>query len=224
MYEVHVLWTRFIAWTKAYPCSYKVLYSLFERRIRAFKKTRLIPLLKWESLQKSIIIGEIGNVTETDSDIKKLQGRFLRDVFCGRSWSWWRRLNSLQTESTLHRTDSITVAATIESEKRNCSCLISWYCIKRICICPWIWRAYEHSKKNPYKYLQGCMDNDTREWNAIKTKLKDVLSEYIYSKTKEESYDSLLLLKKFQLYNIFLWRWLIEREELAALQANSKLL
>ncbi|MGN0601432.1 MAG: ribonuclease J, partial [Oscillospiraceae bacterium] len=32
--------------------------------------------------------------------------------------------------------------------------------------------------------LQGCLDNDIREWNTIKNKMKDKLSDYIYLKTK----------------------------------------
>jgi ribonuclease J len=32
--------------------------------------------------------------------------------------------------------------------------------------------------------LQTCLDGKIREWSVIKTKMKDVLGEYIYSKTK----------------------------------------
>lgn len=32
--------------------------------------------------------------------------------------------------------------------------------------------------------LDNCTRQDLREWGALKTKLRDVLSEYIYGKTK----------------------------------------
>ncbi len=35
-----------------------------------------------------------------------------------------------------------------------------------------------------YSTLQKCLDSNTREWNTMKTKMKDALSAYIYSKTK----------------------------------------
>lgn len=41
-----------------------------------------------------------------------------------------------------------------------------------------------HARKILTNTLQSCMDSDTREWNAIKVKLKDALSDYIYLKTK----------------------------------------
>lgn len=41
-----------------------------------------------------------------------------------------------------------------------------------------------HAKRILTETLQECMDNETREWNAIKTKLRDVLSDYIFMKTR----------------------------------------
>ena len=32
--------------------------------------------------------------------------------------------------------------------------------------------------------LQSCLDSEIREWNTIKNKMKDKLSDYIYLKTK----------------------------------------
>ncbi|MGN1133633.1 MAG: ribonuclease J [Oscillospiraceae bacterium] len=34
------------------------------------------------------------------------------------------------------------------------------------------------------KTLQGCLDNNTREWNVIKNKMRDNLSDFIYMQTK----------------------------------------
>lgn len=36
------------------------------------------------------------------------------------------------------------------------------------------------------KTLQGCLDGNTREWNAIKTKMKDALGDFIFAKTKRK--------------------------------------
>jgi ribonuclease J len=44
----------------------------------------------------------------------------------------------------------------------------------------------ETSKKLLTETLQNCLDRDMHEWNAIKTKMKDVLSDYIYQKTKRK--------------------------------------
>lgn len=34
------------------------------------------------------------------------------------------------------------------------------------------------------KTLQGCLDDDLHDWNTIKGRMKDVLGDYIYMKTK----------------------------------------
>ncbi|NLZ46778.1 MAG: RNase J family beta-CASP ribonuclease [Clostridiales bacterium] len=44
----------------------------------------------------------------------------------------------------------------------------------------------EQAKQLLTKSLQNCLDNNMREWNAIKTKMKDNLSDYIYVKTKRK--------------------------------------
>lgn len=42
----------------------------------------------------------------------------------------------------------------------------------------------DNAKKILTETLQNCLDRDMHEWNAIKTRMKDALSEYIYQKTK----------------------------------------
>ncbi len=42
----------------------------------------------------------------------------------------------------------------------------------------------DNSKKLLTETLQSCLDRDMHEWNAIKMRMKDVLSDYIYQKTK----------------------------------------
>ncbi|MEG0614298.1 MAG: hypothetical protein RR540_00970 [Oscillospiraceae bacterium] len=41
-----------------------------------------------------------------------------------------------------------------------------------------------HAKKLLAQTLQSCIDDDTHDWTSIKAKMKDVLSDYIYAKTK----------------------------------------
>lgn len=42
----------------------------------------------------------------------------------------------------------------------------------------------EEAQKILYDTLQSCLDRNMREWNAMKNKMKDELSEFIYVKTK----------------------------------------
>ena len=42
----------------------------------------------------------------------------------------------------------------------------------------------EEAKKLLTETLQKCLDRDVHDWNMIKTKMKDVISEFIYSKTQ----------------------------------------
>jgi ribonuclease J len=42
----------------------------------------------------------------------------------------------------------------------------------------------EDSKRVLNGVLKNCSGHELREWNALKTKLRDTLSEYIYEKTK----------------------------------------
>lgn len=42
----------------------------------------------------------------------------------------------------------------------------------------------DKSRKLLTETLQNCLDKDMREWNAIKTKMKDALGDYIYQTTK----------------------------------------
>lgn len=42
----------------------------------------------------------------------------------------------------------------------------------------------DEAQKILYDTLQNCIDRNMREWNAMKNKMKDELSEFIYAKTK----------------------------------------
>lgn len=42
----------------------------------------------------------------------------------------------------------------------------------------------EQAKQLAHKALQTCLDSNIHEWNTIKTKMKDSISDYIYARTK----------------------------------------
>ena len=42
----------------------------------------------------------------------------------------------------------------------------------------------EQAKQLAKKALQNCLDSNVHEWNSIKMKMKDSISDYIYSRTK----------------------------------------
>jgi len=42
----------------------------------------------------------------------------------------------------------------------------------------------EQAKSLAEKALQNCLDSNVHEWNTIKTKMKDSISDYIYARTK----------------------------------------
>jgi ribonuclease J len=37
-----------------------------------------------------------------------------------------------------------------------------------------------------YDTLRSCLDKNMKEWNAIKAKVKDELTDYLYAKTKRK--------------------------------------
>ena len=134
--------------------------------------------------EENIIIGEIGNVIETDGDEMKITsqvqaGRVLVDgLGVGDVGSI-----VLRDRKHLAQDGLIIVVATIESESGTV--LAGPDIVSRGFV--YVRESEElmaTAKKILTQTLQECMDNDTREWNAIKTKLKDVLSDYIYVKTK----------------------------------------
>ena len=134
--------------------------------------------------EENIIIGEIGNVIETDGEEMKITsqvpaGRVLVDgLGVGDVGSI-----VLRDRKHLAQDGLIIVVATIESESGTV--LAGPDIVSRGFV--YVRESEElmtHAKKILTDTLQQCMDNDTREWNAIKTKLKDVLSDYIYIQTK----------------------------------------
>ncbi len=134
--------------------------------------------------EENIIIGEIGNVIETDGTEMKITsqvpaGRILVDgLGVGDVGSI-----VLRDRKHLAQDGLIIVVATIENGSGTV--LAGPDIVSRGFV--YVRESEElmtQAKKILSATLQQCLDNDTREWNVIKTKLKDVLSEFIYIQTK----------------------------------------
>lgn len=134
--------------------------------------------------EENIVIGTIGDVIETDGVDMKItgtvpSGRLLVDgLGVGDVGSI-----VLRDRKHLAQDGLIIVVATIEGISGTV--LAGPDIVSRGFV--YVRESEElmtHAKKILTDTLQHCMDSDTHEWNAIKTKLKDVLSDYIYMKTK----------------------------------------
>lgn len=134
--------------------------------------------------EENIVIGEIGNVIEMDGVDIKISGQ----VPAGRVLVDGLGVGDvgaivLRDRKHLAQDGLIIVVATIESESGTV--LAGPDVVSRGFV--YVRESeelIEQAKKLMAKVLQTCMDNDLREWNAIKTKMKDALSDYIYTRTK----------------------------------------
>ncbi len=134
--------------------------------------------------EENIVIGEIGNVIEIDGVEIKITGQ----VPAGRVLVDGLGVGDvgaivLRDRKHLAQDGLIIVVATIESESGTI--LAGPDVVSRGFV--YVRESEElidQAKKLMLKVLQNCIDNDIREWNTIKTKMKDALSDYIYSKTK----------------------------------------
>ena len=134
--------------------------------------------------ENNIIIGEIGNVIETDGIDMKITsqvpaGRVLVDgLGVGDVGSI-----VLRDRKHLAQDGLIIVVATIESESGTV--LAGPDIVSRGFV--YVREAEElmsKAKKILTETLQKCMEGDNREWNVIKGKLKDALSDYIFIQTR----------------------------------------
>ncbi len=133
---------------------------------------------------ENIIIAEIGNVIETDSVEMKITSQ----VPAGRVLVDGLGVGDvgaivLRDRKHLAQDGLIIVVATIESESGTI--LAGPDIVSRGFV--YVRESEElidEARKILMKTLQSCMDIDLREWNAIKTKMKDALSDYIYGKTR----------------------------------------
>ncbi|MFA5659552.1 MAG: ribonuclease J, partial [Oscillospiraceae bacterium] len=133
---------------------------------------------------ENIIIAEIGNVIETDSVDMKITSQ----VPAGRVLIDGLGVGDvgaivLRDRKHLGQDGLIIAVATIETETGLI--LAGPDVVSRGFV--YVRESEElldESKKILTKTLQSCLENNTREWNVIKTKMKDALSDYIYTKTR----------------------------------------
>lgn len=133
---------------------------------------------------ENIIIGDIGNVIETDSVDFKITGQ----VPAGRVLVDGLGIGDvgsivLRDRKHLAQDGLIIVVATIEGASG--AVLSGPDIVSRGFV--YVRESEElmnNSKKILADTLQKCLDNDIHDWNTIKTKMKDSLSDYIYVQTK----------------------------------------
>jgi len=134
--------------------------------------------------QKNIIIGEIGNVIETDGVDMRIvskvpSGRVLVDGLGVGD------VGSIVLRDRKHLAQDGLIIVVIAIDKCSNTIASGPDIISRGFV--YVRESEElidESKQILNKTLQNCTIHDLREWNSLKTKLKDALSEYIYSKTK----------------------------------------
>ncbi len=132
----------------------------------------------------NIIIANIGNVIETDSVEMKITG----NVPAGRVFVDGLGVGDvgsivLRDRKHLSEDGLIIAVATIDSETGEI--LSGPDIVSRGFV--YVRESEElmnEAQKILYDTLRKCLDLNTREWNAMKNKMKDALSAYIYSKTK----------------------------------------
>lgn len=134
--------------------------------------------------EDSVIIGSIGNVIETNGADMKITGQvpagrvFVDGLGVGDVGSIVLRDRKHLSEDGL-----IIAVATIESESG--AILAGPDIVSRGFV--YVRESEElidAAQKLLMKTLQGCLDGDMRDWNTIKSRMKDDLSDYIYMKTK----------------------------------------
>lgn len=134
--------------------------------------------------EKNIVIGEIGNVIELDNVEIKITGQ----VPAGKVLVDGLGVGDvgaivLNDRKRLAQDGLIIVVATIERESGTV--LAGPDVVSRGFV--YVRESeelIEQAKNLMAKTLQICMDNDIKEWNAIKIRMRDALSDYIYTRTK----------------------------------------
>ncbi len=134
--------------------------------------------------ENNIIIAEIGNVIETDAVDFKIAGQ----VPAGRVMVDGLGVGDvgsivLRDRKHLAQDGLIIIVATIEHESGTV--LAGPDIVSRGFV--YVRESEElmdNARQLMTQTLENCLDNDIREWNAIKTKMRDTLSDYIFTKTK----------------------------------------
>ena len=134
--------------------------------------------------EKNIIIGEIGNIIETDGVDMRISGQ----ATAGKVLVDGLGVGDvgaivLRDRKHLAQDGIIIAVATInrnEGEILSGPDIVS----RGFVYVRESEELMEEARQLLFDELQNCLDNDIYEWNTIKTKMKDHLSDFIYFKTK----------------------------------------
>lgn len=134
--------------------------------------------------ESNIIIGEIGNVIETDGVDMKVSGQ----VPAGRvlvDGLGVGDVGAIVLRDRKHLAQDGLIIAVATIDRATGEILAGPDVVSRGFV--YVRESEElmdEAKRLLTETLQNCLDHNMREWNAIKGKMKDNLSDYIYLKTK----------------------------------------
>ena len=133
---------------------------------------------------KNIIIGEIGNIIETDGVDMKITGQapagkvLVDGLGVG-------DVGAIVLRDRKHLAQDGIIIAVATIDRMAGEILSGPDVVSRGFV--YVRESEElmdEARKILTEALQNCLDSDIREWNTIKNKMKDKLSDYIYLKTK----------------------------------------
>ena len=134
--------------------------------------------------ESNIIIGEIGNVIETDGVDMKITGQ----VPAGKilvDGLGVGDVGAIVLRDRKHLAQDGLIIAVATIDRVSGDVLAGPDVVSRGFV--YVLESEElmdEAKRLLAQTLQSCLDHDMREWNAIKGKMRDSLSDYIYLKTK----------------------------------------
>ena len=134
--------------------------------------------------ESNIIIGEIGNVIETDGVDMKITGQ----VPAGKilvDGLGVGDVGAIVLRDRKHLAQDGLIIAVATIDRVSGDVLAGPDVVSRGFV--YVRESEElmdEAKRLLAQTLQSCLDHDMREWNAIKGKMRDSLSDYIYLKTK----------------------------------------
>lgn len=184
MYEVHV---------SGHACQeeLKLIYSLVKPKFYIPVHGEYKHLIKNAELAKmlgcpkeNVLIGEIGNVIETDGQSIKVtsqvqSGKVLVDGFGVGD------VGSIVLRDRKHLSQDGIIIVVVSIDRSSGIIVSGPEIISRGFV--YVRESEElmdESRQILSETLDKCSSNELREWNSLKTKLRDTLSGYIYEKTK----------------------------------------
>lgn len=184
MYEVHV---------SGHACQeeLKLIYTLAKPKFYIPVHGEYKHLVKNAELAKklgcppeNVLIGDIGNVIETDGATMKVvsqvqSGKVLVDGFGVGD------VGSIVLRDRKHLSQDGIIIVVVSIDRASGIVISGPEIISRGFV--YVRESEElmdESRKILGDALSKCSSQDLREWNALKTRLRDTLSDYIYEKTK----------------------------------------